>query len=83
MTVTVNNNGIHERKSNTDLIGLSFKYINSYKRHRALAEDARGNGDTSKAIYHELKQYKEVDGLELALRAIQKGLREINEVTDD
>lgn len=70
-------------KTNMDLIGLAFKYINAYKRHRALAESARKDGSTDKAIYHELKQYKYIDSLELALRAIQKGLREIDELAED
>ena len=75
-----NNNG---RKSNIDLIGICFKNINAYKRHRALAESARRDGDMDKAIYHELKQYKNIDGLELALRAIQSGLRDVAELSED
>ena len=70
-------------KTNMDLIGLAFKDINAYKRHRALAESSRKDGKTDKAIYHELKQYKHIDSLELALRAIQKGLREIDELAED
>lgn len=73
---TRNDENSANRKSGTELTTMAFGYINSFKRHRALAESCRNEGDTSKAIYHELKQYKEIDGLELALRAIQKELRE-------
>lgn len=66
-----------------DLTSQAFRYINSYKRHRTLAEAARCDGNTDKAIYHELKQYKCFDGLELTLRAIQKGFREIDELGDE
>lgn len=72
-----------ERKTNIDLIGISFTNINAYKRHRALAESSRREGDTDNAIYHELKQYKTIDGLELSLRAIQRGLRDVSELSED
>lgn len=87
MTATVrkfnNNNATHTNSCNLDTVGLAFKYLNAFKRNRALAEAARQENDMSKAIYNELKQYKNLDGLELALRAIQKGLRELDEVSDD
>lgn len=70
-------------KTNIDLIGLAFKNINGFKRHRSLAETSRQEGNTDRAIYHELKQYKFIDGLELTLRAIQKGLRELDELAED
>lgn len=65
--------------TNEDLIGKCFYYINSFKRHRALAHIRRIEGDSEKAIYHELKQYQFIDSLELALRAIQKGARGIED----
>lgn len=65
--------------TNEDLIGKCFYYINSFKRHRALAHIRRIEGDSERAIYHELKQYQFIDSLELALRAIQKGAREIDD----
>lgn len=74
---------MEKAKTNMDLIGLAFKNINAYKRHRVLAESARRDGNTEEAIYHELKRYQYIDSLELTLRAIQKGLREINELTED
>jgi len=74
---------MEKAKTNMDLIGLAFKNINAYKRHRVLAESARRDGNTEKAIYHELKRYQYIDSLELTLRAIQKGLREIDELTED
>lgn len=77
------NNGTNERKSNMDLIGICFRNINAYKRHRTLAEESRKKCDTDNAIYNELKQFKCIDSLELALRAIQKGLRDVSEVSED
>lgn len=65
--------------TNEDLIGKCFYYINSFKRHRALAHIRRIEGDSEGAIYHELKQYQFIDSLELALRAIQKGARGIDD----
>jgi hypothetical protein len=62
-----------------DLIGLCFQYLNSFKRHRALEQVKRKEGQHDQANYHELQQYKMIDQLELALRAIQKGQREIDE----
>lgn len=67
---------------NTDAVNRAFRYINAYKRHRALAEAARQEGNRDKATYNELKQYKNFDGLELAVRAIQKGLREMEDLTE-
>ncbi len=72
-----------QRKSNMGLVHTAFRNVNSFKRHRALAEIARKDGNRDKAQYHELKMYKEFDELELALRAIQKGIRELDELTDD
>lgn len=70
-------------KTNIDLIGLSFRNINGFKRHRALADSARQDGNMDRAIYHELKQYKYIDSLELTIRAIQKGLREVEELEEE
>lgn len=71
------------QSSNMDMVGKAFRYINSYKRSRALAETSRQEGDINKAMFNELKQYKNIDGLELALRALQRGLRDMEEVSED
>lgn len=55
-----------------DLFKEAFGYLNSYKRHRALAEVKKT--DTQ---YNELQQYKMIDQLELALRAIQSKYRNV------
>lgn len=69
--------------SNQDLISKCFFYLNSFKRHRALANIKRLEGDRQQAEYHELKQYQFSDSLELGLRAIQKGMRDLEEVESD
>lgn len=66
-----------------DLIKESFMYLNSYKRHRALANIKRMEGKRDEANFHQLKTYQLIDSLELALRAIQKGLRDFDEIKDD
>lgn len=69
-------------KSNFELVKEGFAAINSFKRSRALAEIARHEGETDKAIFHELRQYKNIDQLELCLRVIQsneKGIRDEDE----
>lgn len=70
-------------KDNKELISICFGHINSYKRARALADYNRLNGNRDKADVYELKKYRHIDGLELALRAIQKGLRQIEEDTEE
>ena len=80
---SANNSNTGGPRSNRDLVGMAFRSLNSYKRHRALAESARKDNRTEKAIFHDLKQYKDIDSLELALRAIQKGLRELEELNDE
>lgn len=65
--------------TNKDLVSQCFFYLNGFKRHRALANIKRLEGDHEKANYHELKQYQLFDSLELGLRAVQKGLRQIEE----
>ena len=56
--------------STHDLIQEAFGYLNSFKRHRALAQVK----ETDKQ-YNELQMYKMIDQLELALRAINKDVR--------
>lgn len=70
-------------KDNQELIGIAFRHINEYKRARALADHERLQGNREKADRWELKRFRHIDGLELAMRAIQKGLREITEDTDE
>jgi hypothetical protein len=70
-----NNNNLSQQ----DLIKRAFTYLNSFKRHRALEKMKRYDKEFEKATYHQLKQYEMFDNLELTLRAIQKGEREINE----
>lgn len=56
-----------------DLIKEAFNQLNDYKRHRAKTNIARAKEkNEDKAQYHELRQYKAIDELELALRAIQR-----------
>ena len=62
-----------------DLIQKAFAYLNSYKRHRALSHIKRLEGDKTGAQFHQLKEYQFIDSLELALRAIQKGARDMEE----
>lgn len=72
-----------KKMSNQDLVTQCFFYLNSFKRHRALANIKRLEGDTTSAQYHELKQYQFADSLELGLRAIQKGMRDIEEAENE
>lgn len=53
-----------------DLISEAFYAINSFKRHRALVDIK-----TNDRHYNELQMYKQIDKLELSLRAIQKEMR--------
>ena len=60
-----------------DLITEAFGALNSFKRHRALADIK-----PSDKSYHTIQMYKMVDKLELSLRAINKEFRnnaELNE----
>jgi hypothetical protein len=57
-----------------DLIQEAFGALNSYKRHRALREIK-----VNDRIFHDLQMYKMIDKIELALRAINKELREQND----
>lgn len=60
---------------NLELIREIFKAINSFKRSRTLYEKYRKEGDEQKALYHELRMFKEFDRIELGVRAIQKNER--------
>jgi hypothetical protein len=73
----------YKTKDSRELITIAFTHINSYKRARALADYNRLQGNREKADQYELKRFRHIDGLELALRAIQKGLREIGEDIDE
>lgn len=75
----------NQSMTNQELISQCFYYLNSFKRHRALENIKRLEGDRDGANFHELKQYQFIDSLELGLRAVQKGAREISEevVSDD
>lgn len=79
MAVNNTNTVLNEEVTQQELIQKTFFYLNSYKRHRALAEIKRQEKNYDKANYHQLKQYQFIDQLELALRAIQKGQRELDE----
>lgn len=61
--------------TNKEAIQQSFNQINAFKRHRVLAEKARQEGDTSSAIFNELKMYKAIDSLELYIRVLNKNER--------
>lgn len=71
------------RLDNQDLITKAFHYLNSFKRHRALHQIKRMDKEHDKANYHELKMYQLIDGLELALRAVQRGVRELDEGNEE
>lgn len=58
----------------SDLIQEAFGALNSYKRHRALKEIKVNDRQ-----FHDLQMFKMIDKIELALRAINKEVRE----TDD
>jgi hypothetical protein len=73
----------YQTKDNRELMTICFSHINGYKRARALADYNRLQGNRDKADAYELKRFRHIDGLELALRAIQKGLREIGEDSDE
>lgn len=70
-----------EPLSDKELLSQCFYYINSFKRHRALAHIKRIEGKKDDANYHDLKTYQFMDTLELGLRAIQKGVR-LEEIDD-
>ena len=55
-----------------DLFKSAFDALNSFKRNRALEEISRTDGDNAKGNLHALYQYKDIDRLELALRALQR-----------
>jgi hypothetical protein len=61
--------------SKEDLVKEAFKYINSFKRFRALESIEKEKGNYAEANHTKLKQYEMIDKLELSLRAIQKDLR--------
>ena len=68
--------------SNQELVKKAFTYLNAFKRHRALEQINRQDGNHDQGNYHELKAYQLFDNLELSLRAIQKGLRDVKELED-
>jgi ribulose 1,5-bisphosphate carboxylase large subunit-like protein len=73
--ITTYKTGGSENMGTNELIQEAFGYLNSYKRHRALVDIKK---DDKK--YHELQMYKMIDRMELALRAINKEVRETNDV---
>lgn len=79
----LNEHKTYNNGKNKDLISQAFSYVNDFKRSRTIAEASRKDNNMDKAIFNELKQYKSIDGLELTLRAIQKGLRELDELDDE
>ncbi|CAM4303286.1 hypothetical protein [Jeotgalicoccus halotolerans] len=62
-------------KTNRDLIHEAFDALNSYKRSRTLEDQRRKDGEQLDADKHELRQFKEIDRIELALRAINSNER--------
>jgi hypothetical protein len=57
------------------LIRKCFDAVNAFKRFRALEEGERDKGNTTKAEFYELQQFKKFDELELRLRALQNEIR--------
>jgi hypothetical protein len=74
--VAINSNQ-NEAITQSELFKEAFYYANSFKRHRALATIAKQKGERDTQNYHNLKQYEFFDQLELALRALQKGHRDL------
>lgn len=68
-----------DKLTQQELISKCFYYLNSFKRHRALEEISKHEGKYDQVNYNKLKQYQFIDQLELGLRALQKGEREINQ----
>jgi hypothetical protein len=68
-----------ENITQSELFKEAFYYVNSFKRHRALATIEKQKGNREKQNFHTLKQYEFFDQLELALRALQKGHRDLTE----
>lgn len=67
-----------------DLINKAFKAWNSAKRALTLADIAKSEGRHDDATRYELEFYKQCSRLELALRAIQKGIRDLeSDMSDD
>lgn len=65
-------------------IDRAFKAWNSAKRALTLADIAKSEGRHDDAIRHELEFYKQCSRLELSLRAIQKGIRDLEgDISDD
>jgi hypothetical protein len=64
-----------EKLSTDELVGKAFYYLNSFKRHRALANIEKSGGNYEEFLKNELKQFQFFDNLELTLRALQKEIR--------
>ncbi|AMQ66660.1 head-tail joining protein [Bacillus phage Mgbh1] len=71
-------NNTNDRLTQRELIDKAFTYLNAFKRHRALAHIKRNERDYEKANYHEMRAYQTFDSLELSLRAIQRGQRDLD-----
>lgn len=69
---------MNETTTQQEMINKCFTYWNSLKRHRALSEIRKGEGRREDSTYHNLQMYKMSEMLELALRALQRGQREID-----
>lgn len=66
-------------KSQQDLINLAFRALNAYKRHKTLQQINQRERTWDKANYHGVKAHETFLELELALRAIQKGQRTLDQ----
>lgn len=73
---------MNENTSQQELINKCFSYWNNLKRHRALAEIRRGESRREDSNYHMLQVYKMSEMLELALRALQRGQRALDETQE-
>lgn len=65
-----------------ELFKQAFYYLNSFKRHRALEQIKQHEGDRQAVQFNQLKQYQFIDSLELALRALQSGHRNMTEAAE-
>ena len=64
-------------------IDRAFRAGNSAKRALTLADIAKSEGRYDDAMRYELEFYKQCSRLELSLRAIQKGIRDLEDGMND
>jgi hypothetical protein len=66
-----------------ELIQKCLSYWNSLKRHRTLADIRKQEKRFEDSMYHQLQEYKMSELLELGLRALQNGQRDLEAEKDE